>query len=153
RDGFAIRTLENRELSLSIWDSWLATAYSDNPKELTDEEVEFINENSSIDDRENTQEYKKLNSWYRKNFYNKDSEFYKHWKDSVDLMDKYRRGVELTEEEIARYNSFYCRPFLAVMELDRFKKGGLRNNDFADRDRDFGLYLKYSQKEKEAQHA
>ncbi|MDR0484196.1 MAG: hypothetical protein LBH40_02830, partial [Alphaproteobacteria bacterium] len=116
RDGFAIRTLENRELSLSIWDSWLATAYSDNPKELTDEEVEFINENTYISDRDSTIEYKKLNSWYRKNFYNKDSEFYKHWKYSVDLMDKYRNGILLTKKEIARYK-FYCPAHLVMKHL------------------------------------
>ncbi|MDR0484433.1 MAG: hypothetical protein LBH40_04075 [Alphaproteobacteria bacterium] len=154
RDGFAIRTPENRELALSMWDSWLATAYTDNPKELTDEEVEFIIENSSIDDREKTKEFKKLDSWYHGSLKNHDSDLYKYWKEVNDLiLFKHHEGIALTEEEIYRYNNFYCPPYEALTRLSKFKKGGLRNNDYHTRDRSFGSFLKYKEKEKEVKYA
>ncbi|MDR2008297.1 MAG: hypothetical protein LBQ34_04930 [Alphaproteobacteria bacterium] len=146
--GFAIRTPENRELALKLWDEWLAVAYSDNPKELTDEEVQFINENSSISDRRNSQEYKKQIAWYFNNFDNHDSELFKHWRETMDLLDKHYRGMKLTDEEIKKYDNCYRSANDALLDLEKYKKGGLRRNNFySSVKEEFGSYLKYNKKE------
>ncbi len=148
--GFAIFTEENIKIAMEIWEDWLLKAYSDNPKNLTEEECEFIEENTSNGIRGKSKVFDEINDWYWKEFDNHSSELYKNNRKASELMrKKHYMGIKLTQEEIDFYNNTFTQPVSALNDLkvknySRYKKGGLRNNDFDKRTKQFGYSLKQS---------
>lgn len=146
--GFAILTEENVKIAMEIWEDWLLKAYSDNPRQLTDEECEFIVENTNMSIRDASKVFNEINDWYWKEFDNHSSELYKNNRKADKLLtEKHYMGIKLTQEEIDFYNNTFVQPVSALNDLkvknySRYKKGGLRNNDFDTAESEFGYLLK-----------
>ncbi len=146
--GFAILTEENVKIAMEIWEDWLLKAYSDNPRQLTDEECEFIEENTSMGIRNTSKVFDEINDWYWKEYNNRDSELYKNNRKADKLLtEKHYMGIKLTQEEIDFYNNTFVQPVTALNDMisknySRYKKGGLRNNNFHAKENDFGYLLK-----------